>query len=131
MSMKSIEDMERAFERGLNAWEQDIVAAQAKKMGAKAVREVKRGTQVITGNLRRRWDSRVEKRSDGADIIITNDADYAAPVNNGHRIVSHGETVGYKEGRHMLETGIANYQDAYLKGDIQEMADALKEKMRG
>ena len=131
MSMKSLEDFERAIERGLNAWEQEIVVEHAEKMGAKIVREVKRETQVQTGNLRRRWDSKAEKRSDGADIMITNDADYAAPVNNGHRIVSHGKTVGYKEGRHMLEIGIANYQDTYLKDDLQGMADELGKRMRG
>ncbi len=131
MSMKSLEDLERAFDRGLNAWEQDIVVKQAEKMGKRVVAEVKRETKVRTGNLRRRWDSRAEKRSDGADIIITNDADYAAAVNDGHRIVSHGQTVGYKEGRHMLETGIAHYQQTYLKDDLQEMADMLGKKMRG
>ena len=31
MSMKSLEDLERAFDRGLNAWESEIVAAHAKK----------------------------------------------------------------------------------------------------
>lgn len=131
MSMKSLEDLEMAFDRGLNAWEQDIVEAHAKKMAAKVVGEVKRETKVQTGNLRRRWDGRAEKRSDGADIIITNDADYAAAVNDGHRIVSHGKTVGYKEGRHMLETGIANYQNTYLKDDLQGMVDDLGKKMRG
>lgn len=128
--MKSLEDFERAIERGLNAWEHEIVAEHAEKMGSKIVREVKRETQVVSGNLRRRWDSHAEKRSDGADIMITNDADYAAPVNNGHRIVSHGKTVGYKEGRHMLETGIANYQNTYLKDDLRGMADELGKRMR-
>ncbi|MFG6336319.1 MAG: HK97 gp10 family phage protein [Lachnospiraceae bacterium] len=130
MSMKSLEDLERAFDRGLNAWGQEIVVSHAEKMAKKVVREVKRETKVRTGNLRRRWDSRTEKRSDGADIIITNDADYAAPVNNGHRIVSHGKTVGYKEGRHMLETGIANYQNIYMKEDLQGMVEELGKKMR-
>lgn len=131
MSMRSLEDLERAFDRGLDAWEQDIVASQAKKMGTKAVREVKRNTIVKTGNLRRRWDSRVEKRKDGADIYITNDADYAAPVNNGHRIVVHGKDVGYKEGYHMLETGIADYQNNYMREDLQEMVNELGKRMRG
>lgn len=131
MSMKSLEDLEMAFDRGLNAWEQEIVETHAKKMAVKVVGEVKRETKVQTGNLRRRWDGRAEKRSDGADIIITNDADYAAAVNDGHRIVSHGKTVGYKEGRHMLEIGITNYQNAYLKDDLQGMVDDLGKKMRG
>lgn len=131
MSMKSVEDLERAFDRGLNAWEQDIVESHAKTMASKVVREVKRETQVLSGNLRRRWDGRAEKKSDGADIILTNDADYAAPVNNGHRIVSHGRTTGYKEGRHMLERGIAAYQNTYLKDDLQDMVDDLGKRMRG
>lgn len=131
MSMNSLEDLERAFDRGLAAWEQDIVAVHAEKMAQKVVREVKRETNVVSGNLRRRWDSRVEKKSDGADIILTNDADYAAPVNNGHRIVSHGKTVGYKEGRHMLEMGIATYQNNYMKDDLQDMVTDLGKKMRG
>lgn len=131
MSMKSLDDLERAFDRGLNAWEQDIVVSHAEKMAQKVVREVKRETKVLTGNLRRRWDGHAEKRSDGADIIISNDAEYAAAVNNGHRIVSHGRTVGYKEGRHMLETGIAAYQNVYMKDDLQGMVDDLGKRMRG
>ncbi|MCX4273958.1 MAG: HK97 gp10 family phage protein [Acetatifactor sp.] len=131
MSMKSLEDLERAFDRGLNAWEQEIVAEHAEKMGQKIVREVKRETKVVTGNLRRRWDSRAEKRSDGADIILENDAEYAAPVNDGHRIVRGGKTVGMVEGRHMLEKGIANYQNVYLKDDLQGMVDELGKRMRG
>ena len=131
MSMRSLEDLERAFDRGLDAWESGIVAEHAEKMGKKIVREVKRETKVVTGNLRRRWDSRVEARSDGADIIIENDAEYAEPVNNGHRVVRGGRTVGYAEGRHMLEKGIAAYQNVYLKDDLQGMVDDLGKKMRG
>lgn len=131
MSMKSLEDLERAFERGLNAWESEIVARHAEKMGQKAVREVKRETKVVTGNLRRRWDSRVEKKDGGVDIIIENDAEYAEPVNNGHRVVRGGKTVGYAEGRHMLEKGIAAYKNVYMKDDLQGMVDDLGKKMRG
>ncbi|MCM1121827.1 MAG: HK97 gp10 family phage protein [Eubacterium sp.] len=129
--MKSLEDLEKAFDRGLDAWEQDIVEEHAKKMAKKVVREVKRKTPIQSGNLRRRWDGRAEKRSDGADIILTNDADYAAPVNNGHRIVNRGETIGYKEGHHMLEKGIAAYQNTYMKDDLQDMVDELGKRMMG
>ena len=72
MSMRSLEDLERAFDRGLNAWESEIVASHAEKMGKKVVREVKRETKVVTGNLRRRWDSRVEKEDGGVNIIAEN-----------------------------------------------------------
>ena len=115
MSMKSLEDLERAFDRGLTAGESGLVMARAEKMGEKIVREVKRETKVISGNLRRRWNSRVEKAEGGVNIIVENDVEYAEPVNNGHRVVRGGRTVGYAEGRHMLEKGIAAYQNVYMK----------------
>ena len=59
MAMKSLEDLERAFDRGLNAWEREIVTKQAQKMGQKLVKSVRSKTPVITGNLRRRWTSEV------------------------------------------------------------------------
>lgn len=46
--MRSLEDLERAFERGLNAWESGKVLTVAGRMGQKCVREVKRKTPVIT-----------------------------------------------------------------------------------
>lgn len=129
--MRSLEDLERAFERGLNAWESGKVLTVAGRMGQKCVREVKRKTPVITGNLRRRWRSSAEKRGNDVVIILENDADYAEAVNNGHRIVSHGKTVGKTDGRHMLEQGVAAYKDTYMADDLQEMADVLKKGMGG
>ncbi len=66
----------------------------------------------------------------GADVAIV-DLDYAEAVNNGHRIVSHGKTVGKTDGRHMLEQGVAAYKDTYMADDLQEMADVLKKGMGG
>lgn len=40
-----------------------------------------------------------EKQGNDVVIILENDADYAEAVNNGHRIVSHGKTVGKTDGR--------------------------------
>ena len=80
--MRSLEDLERAFDRGLNAWESGKVLTVAGRMGQKCVREVKRKTPVITGNLRRRWRSSAEKQGNDVVIILENDADYAEAVNN-------------------------------------------------
>ena len=130
--MKSLEDLERAFDRGLNAWETEIVIGQARKMGVKAVREIKRKTPHITGNLRRNWKSDAQK--DGRDVVVTiqNPVEYAAYVNDGHRIVSRsGKTIGQKEGKHMLEKGITAYKDTYLQDDLNAMIEALNRKMGG
>ena len=124
--MKSLEDMEIAFDCGLRTWEAGTVEKHASVMGHKIVREIKRKTKVVSGNLRRRFFFRVERRGKDTVIVIYNDADYAAPVNNGHRIVRGGKTVGMFKGHHMLERGIETYKNTYLADDIQGMLDALK-----
>lgn len=131
MNMKSLEDLERAFDRGLNAWESGNVLKQANRMGQKVVRCIKRKTPVDTGNLRRRWTSDAEKQGNDIVITVSNDADYAAPVNDGHRIVSHGKTVGKQDGHHMLEKGIDEYKNTYLSEDLDTMVEALNQKMKG
>lgn len=131
MAMKSLEDLERAFERGLNAWEQEIVKKQAQKMGQKLVKSVRSKTPVITGNLRRRWTSEVNAGKGDTSIGLLNDAEYAASVNNGHRLVSHGKTIGKIDGKHMLEKGIEEYKSRYLKDDLDEMVKELNAKMKG
>lgn len=128
--MRRLEDLDIALQAGLRAWESVIVERHAARMGQKAVREVKRKTKVVTGNMRRRWFSHVEKRSRDIHIIISNDADYAPLVNNGHRIVRGGRTVGMVSGKHMLENGIMIYRENYLADDINAMLDDLKGALR-
>ncbi len=131
MSMKSLEDLEKAFDRGLAEWESGIAMKAAGKMGQKCVREIKRNTPVISGNLRRRWRSRMEKGSNDIKIHLENDVDYASYVNDGHRVVRGGKTVGYAEGKHMLEKGVAVYTDNYIRDDLQGMADDIGRAMKG
>lgn len=131
MAMKSLEDLERAFDRGLNAWEREIVTKQAQKMGQKLVKSVKGKTPVITGNLQERWRSEVNAGKGDVLIELKNDAEYAAWVNNGHRLVSHGKTIGKIDGKHMLEKGIEEYKSRYLKDDLDEMVKELNAKMKG
>lgn len=128
--MKSLEDLEAALECGLTVWETDIVIKNANRMGQKIVREVKRTTPVDTGNLRRRWFCRVDNKKGQLTIWIGNDADYAAPVNNGHRIVRAKKTVGFVKGRYMLEKGIKTYQVTYLRQDVEDMLAELRKALQ-
>jgi hypothetical protein len=128
--MRTLEELDAVLQSGLRAWESGIVERHAARMGQKIVREVKRGTNVVSGNLRRRWFSHVEKRSQDTNIIISNDADYAPYVNNGHRIVRGGRTVGMAAGKHMLENGIMLYRENYLADDVRTMLDELKGALR-
>lgn len=128
--MKSLEDLEAALERGLSSWEQEIMEKHANRMGHKIVREVKRLTPVNTGNLRRRWFARIDRQSRQIIIWVANDAEYAASVNNGHRVVRAKKTVGFSKGKYMLEKGIQTYQITYMKQDIEEMLKELGKALK-
>lgn len=129
--MKSLEELETAFESGLRAWEEEIVKKRAAAMGMKIIREIKRLTPHITGNLKRRWFFEVEECGGEIVIRISNDAEYAASVNDGHRIVRGGKTVGKTTGKHMLEKGIRTYKDTYMREDVEAMLNDLKGAMKG
>lgn len=128
--MKTLEDLEYAFESGFMAWEEEIVKKKAAVMAMKIIREIKRLTPHITGNLKRRWFFQVEVRDGEVVIWASNDAEYAAPVNDGHRVVRGGKTVGKTTGKHMLEIGIQTYKDTYMQEDVEAMLKDLKEAMK-
>lgn len=55
------------------------------------------------GTLRRGWMiGDIKSINGGYEVEIINIVEYASYVENGHRIVVHGETKGWVEGRHML-----------------------------
>lgn len=59
----------------------------------------------VGGTLKKGWHSpAAHKVGNGIEKSLENPVEYASYVNDGHRIVNrHGETVGYVEGKHMLE----------------------------
>lgn len=127
--MKSLEDLEKAFEKGLTEWESRIVVKHARIMGNRIVGEIKKLTPVSPsgGNLRRRWFFKANQQTGDFIIWVYNDADYAPHVNYGHRIVRAKKTVGKVKGRFMLERGIETYQEKYLKEDVEAMLSELSE----
>ncbi len=128
--MKSLEDLEAAFSHGLSAWENEIVGRHAGRMGLKVVKLVKKGTPVDTGNLRRRWRARLDKEGKEFLIWIENDAEYAGPVNNGYRVVRAKKTVGFVNGRYMLEKGIQEYKEGQMGKDVEEMFQDLGKALK-
>lgn len=59
------------------------------------------------GTLKRAWSKMPVRKVGNAWVSgYTNPTHYAGYVNNGHRIVVGGETVGWVEGKHMLEIGM-------------------------
>ena len=127
--MRSLEDLEAMFAAGMTSWQKTIVMRHARIMGLKLVREAKRQTRVDTGNLQRHWFFRVEE-SGGVRIWVLNDAEYAAYVNNGHRIVRGGHTVGFVPGKHMLVNAVEEYREKHMKQDVEDMLEDLRRAMR-
>lgn len=132
--MRSLEDLEAMFAVGMASWQKAIVMRHARIIGLKLVREAKRLTPVgkdtpAPGNLRRHWFFRVEETGD-IRIWVLNDAEYAAYVNNGHRIVRGGHTVGFVQGKHMLEKAVDAYREKHMKQDVEAMLEELRRAMR-
>ena len=75
----------------------------AKRIAQLAIRKVKKMTPVDTGDLRNNWKYHVVKKGDTYTILIYNQLNYASWVEDGHRIVVAGKTVGWVEGRFMLK----------------------------
>lgn len=124
--MKSFEDLEKVFEKGLDAWQNRIFIQEAKKIGFHAAGQVKALTPVDTGTLRRRWTVRVDPGSGAVIIWIVNNTHYGPAVNYGHRIVIGNKTVGKTRGVHMLENGLYQYKRSLLQSDIHAMLSELR-----
>lgn len=124
--MKSFEDLEKAFEKGLDAWQKRIFIQEAKKIGYNAAGQVKALTPVDTGTLRRRWTVRVDSGSGAVIIWIVNNTHYGPAVNYGYRIVRGKKTVGKKKGVYMLENGLYQYKRNLLQSDIHAMLSELR-----
>lgn len=126
--MKSFADLEKAFENGLTAWQEKIFEGEAKRIGLKAVGEVKKLTPVDTGTLRRRWMASIDRSGETVIIWIRNNTIYGPAVNYGSRIVRGGKTVGKTKGKYMLENGVYNYKRKLLQGDIRAMMERLRKE---
>ena len=81
------------------------------ELGNMLLRATKHATPVDTGHLKRNWFiSNVRRRGDIFEIEIYNNVEYAPWVENGHRIVRNGHTVGFVEGRYMLRISLAELE---------------------
>lgn len=81
------------------------------ELGNMLLRRTKRRTPVKSGELRRKWFiTSVRQRGDMFEIEIYNNTEYAPWVENGHRVVVHGETVGWCEGFFMLRLSVIDVE---------------------
>lgn len=125
--MKDFYELEKAFDKGLNEWQSQILKKGLLKIGQHAVSHVKELTPVRTGLLRRSFRVSVVDDPREMQVRISNNLQYAAAVNYGKRLTKNKKTIGKTKGAYMLEKGIKNYTAGSLRKDIDEMLSMLKE----
>ena len=102
------------------------------ELGNMLLAGTKRRTPVDTGKLRGNWFiTNVRQRGDVFEIEIYNNTEYAPWVENGHRIVVRGKTVGGCEGFFMLRLSVTDVDrlapEVIGKGSVE----FLKNRMEG
>ena len=108
-----------------------ILEKHLTKVGNIVRDETKARTPVKSGDLRRGWKkTNVSFNGQEASIEIYNNIEYAGFMEEGHRIVRGGKTVGYVEGRKMLATAIHD-AEALIEQAAQDAIDEITEKLLG
>lgn len=97
-------ELERRLDKALREQRaRQMIEEALQELGNILLRDTKERTPVDTGHLRRNWQvSRVEKHGECYEIAVSNNIEYAPFVENGHRIVVGGVTVGFVDGVYML-----------------------------
>lgn len=116
--------------QGLDKWEQRLSEAVNKAYPKEFERMVvdiavqlegkaKEKTPVKTGHLRNQWRvGKIKKRGNEYYIEVSNNADYAEPVEYGHRTKGGN----FKEGAHMIELSLAEVSER-LPGYLRQWLD--------
>lgn len=77
---------------------------ELKKIGLIAKGETQEATPVDTGRLRNSFSVRVVDKN---SVAVSNNTEYAIPINDGHRV---GST--FVRGQHFMERGLQNSKEA-------------------
>ena len=102
------------------------------ELGNMLLRRTKRRTPVKSGELRRKWFiTSVRQRCDMFEIEIYNNTEYAPWVENVHRVVVHGETVGWCEGFFMLRLSVTDVERLAPEVIGKRSDEFLKKLMEG
>ena len=102
------------------------------ELGNMLLAGTKRRTPVDTGKLRGNWFiTNDRQRGDVFEIEIYNNTEYAPWVENGHRVVVRGKTVGWCEGIFMLRLSITEIERLAPEVIGKRSDEFLKKLMEG
>ncbi len=96
------------------------------------LRTTKDATPVDTGHLKRNWFlGDIRRYGDIFTIEIYNNVEYAPWVENGHRIVHNGQTIGYVNGKYMLRISLAELEHKAPSIYSRRALDLLRQLIGG
>ena len=78
------------------------------------------------GAIKRKWDSKVVGDSVGMAALIWNSARHFHLVENGHKLVRNGTTVGFVPGKHIMEKTREEYKEVVPERFERMIDDILK-----
>lgn len=92
------------------------------------INDVKKNTPTDTGYLKKHWRAtRIHKSNSAVEKSLENNVKYAIYVNNGHRIVRNKKTIGYVNGKFMLEKAV-HVVDKSLEKEFEEEVERVNRK---
>ena len=107
----------------------ELISKILEDIAFEVIREAKLKTPVDSGLLRRSFFSNFRRDLDGTYICeVYNNTTYARFVENGHRIVSNGVTIGFVDGVFMLkvaEEKVRARLDKYTKRTVERYLKEL------
>jgi len=122
----SLDKLMKSFTAGANAATQGKIYKRALTyLGNTATGYAKMLTPVKTGTMRRAWKLKVEDKK----AQLSNPTEYAVYVNDGHRIVRGGKTVGYVSPQHMLEKALDQAEARNMRLAQMMVLEDLKKEM--
>lgn len=123
----------KQFRKELQGMFDDITDIDIKVLNRavnEGVSHAKRNTPTVTSFMKKSWKSApaVKAKAGGASKNMVNTADYSEYVNYGHRRVNKaGETIGFVEGKFMLEKAMSHTEKAMEREFEKEVKKVNKE----
>lgn len=97
------------------------MAGLARRLSLELLIKLEKNTPVRSGLLRRSWKAgEVVKKNNVYDVLIDNEVSYAEYVELGHRLVRHGVTIKWVNGRFMLRLS-----ERQLERQIPELVESF------
>lgn len=99
----------------------------ARKKADKTLKHTERAGGDKKWAIKRRWGSKTIDEGVGMTNLIWNSAPHFHLIENGHQLVRDGKTIGFVEGKHIMEKTRDDYRNIVPERFEKMVDDILKE----